>query len=175
MNKLKIGVVGLGNIGTASLNHYKANPSVEIVAVCDLREERVKEVCDTLNIAAGFTDIRELLVQCPEIDMVSIHNIDSAHAGSALDVLEAGKHVFVEKPLGLNIEDCHRIAELAKEKGKKVAVGQVVRFRKYVKSVKELVSLGTLGTIYNIEIEYMTDQMKVYPHLAEAAKIAAGF
>ncbi|BBH24948.1 hypothetical protein Back11_62930 [Paenibacillus baekrokdamisoli] len=169
MNKLKVGVVGLGGIGTISLKYYLQNPLVEVAAICDVREERVKELCDTMNIAKGYTHVEDMLRLCPELDMVSIHNVDSAHVSTTLSALNAGKHVFVEKPMGLNIDECHQVASLARHAGKKVAVGQVVRFRNYVKTVKELISLGTLGTIYNIEIEYMTDQMR-FPGMSDRAK-----
>lgn len=170
MRKLKLGVVGLGGIGTVSLKHYLQNPFVEVAAVCDLREDRVSEVCRESNITKGYTDLAEMLRSEPEIEMVSIHNFDAAHVSATVCALEAGKHVFVEKPLGLSISDCHLVAATARKSGRKVAVGQVVRFRNYVKTVKALIRQGTLGTLYNVEIEYMTDQMRAIPNFTQKAR-----
>ncbi|MBO1911597.1 Gfo/Idh/MocA family oxidoreductase, partial [Microvirga sp. 3-52] len=98
MSKLKIGVIGCGSI--AKLRHlpeYAANNQVEIVAVCDIVEERVKETAELYN-AKAYTNYEELLLD-EGIDAISVCLPNYLHATVSIAASNAGKHVLCEKPM----------------------------------------------------------------------------
>ena len=94
MKKLKIGVIGVGNISELHIDAYLNNPECELYAFCDIDEGRLKEKADKYKISRRYTDCREMLRALPELDAVSVCTWNCAHADCAIAALEAGKHVF---------------------------------------------------------------------------------
>src|SRR5699024_3072292 len=108
MSKIKIGVIGAGSISELHFDSYKNNQEVEIVAVCDLNEQRAKEKAEKYGAPNYFTDYHELLA-LKEVDAVSICTWNDTHAEIAIAALEAEKHVLVEKPLSRTVEEAYKI------------------------------------------------------------------
>ncbi len=114
MNINKVGVIGCGNISRIYLKNSKQFKSLEVVACADLEVERAKEKAEEFDIAKAYT-VNELLSD-PEIDIVLNLTIPAAHSEICIAALEAGKHVYVEKPLAISLEDGKRINEIAMAK-----------------------------------------------------------
>jgi len=118
MRKVRVGFIGAGNRANAS--HY---PSVadlpdlaEMVAVCDLDEEKLNATGDRWGIDGRFTDLREML-GAMDLDAVYCIAPPTVLPAMVMPCLEAGKHVFSEKPLGANYEDARMMADLAEARG----------------------------------------------------------
>ena len=97
------------------------------------------------SVPHGYADVA-MLLQDDGVDLVSIHAPDGLHARFALAALDAGKHVFVEKPMATSIEDCLQVVERADRASTRMAVGHVLRTRPYFRMVKEMVDAGELGS-----------------------------
>lgn len=147
MSKMKIGVIGTGSISKMHLDAYARNENAEIHAICDLNGERAKSVASAYAASHAFTDYRELLA-LPEIDAVSICTWNDSHARISIAALEAGKHVLVEKPPCLTVEDAKRVEEAARRSGKVLQIGLVSRYDESAQVLKKMIDAGELGDIY---------------------------
>jgi predicted dehydrogenase len=115
MTKLKTGIIGCGNISGIYLENSQWIEAIEIVAVADLFLEAAKAKAEEYNIPKAYT-VEEILADS-EIDLIINLTIPQAHAEVSLAALEAGKHVYLEKPLAISLVDGNRVLEKAKEKG----------------------------------------------------------
>jgi predicted dehydrogenase len=115
MKKVKVGIIGTGNISSIYLESPKKFDILDIVAVADIDLEKAAERAKEFNIPKACS-VAELLSD-PEIEIVINLTIPGVHAEVSLQVLEAGKHVYVEKPLAIQLEDGKKVLETAKEKG----------------------------------------------------------
>ena len=114
--KTKVGIIGCGNISSIYLsNGTTIFDNLEIAAVADLVPEKAQAKAEEYGIAK-FCSVEELLAD-PEIDIVLNITIPKAHADVTMAALQAGKHVYVEKPLTITREDGRKVLDLAKEKG----------------------------------------------------------
>ncbi|MBO3802797.1 MAG: Gfo/Idh/MocA family oxidoreductase, partial [Candidatus Brockarchaeota archaeon] len=105
MAKLGATVVGCGNIGTyAHIPNLKAMPNVDLVSVCDVVEERAKAAASRFGVEKFETDYRKVLDD-EKVGLVAICTPPDTHLKIAGAALEAGKHVFLEKPLASNIRE----------------------------------------------------------------------
>ena len=108
--KIRIGVVGTGNISSLHVAGFKQHPNAEVVAVCDKVKKKVKRKAEQWGIYDIFTDYQELLRQ-PNIDAVAILTPHHLHAPIAIAAAEAGKHILVEKPIATSIEDAEQMIQ----------------------------------------------------------------
>lgn len=147
MGKLKIGVIGAGSISQVHLDAYKNNPEVEIWAICDLNEERAKKASEKYGASKTFTDYKELLA-LPELHGVSICTWNNSHAQIAIDALDAGKHVLVEKPLCMTVEQALQVEEAVRRNKQVLQVGFVRRYASNTRILKSFIEDSELGDIY---------------------------
>lgn len=145
---VRVGVVGVG-IGNEHIKGYKQLRNAEVVALCDVNEERARQVAQNneLTDIQFYTDHREMLEKAG-IDAVSVCVPNVLHRPIAVDSLNAGKHVLCEKPLAMNAREAQKIVEAAATNNRKCMVAQVLRFSPATRFLKQLVSNGELGNIY---------------------------
>ena len=167
--KLRVGLVGVGGNGGRFLEAYATNPRVAVAAICDVRDDHRQALQERYSVPHGYADVESLL-QDDEVDLVSIHAPDGLHAPFTLAALDAGKHVFVEKPMATSIEDCLQVVERADRATTRMAVGHVLRTRPYFRMVKEMVDAGELGTLYAMRTHYLTDAMRRGPAFLDKAR-----
>src|SRR3954462_8091336 len=98
----RIGFVGAGGISLLQAQNLKKIGGVEVIAAADISEKSLARFAESVGGVRGFSDYREMLHAMPEIDAVSICTPNGLHAQNAVDALEAGKHVLVEKPMAMN-------------------------------------------------------------------------
>ncbi|MDR6879808.1 Gfo/Idh/MocA family oxidoreductase [Bacillus sp. 3255] len=147
MSKVKVAVIGAGSISEMHLRSYQNNPDVELVAICDLNEERARTKAEKYGISRVFTDYRELL-QDAGIDAVSICTWNNSHAPISIAALEAGKNVLTEKPLCKTVEEALEVEKAVQRSGKTLQVGFVRRYASNTGIVKSFLDNGELGDIY---------------------------
>lgn len=147
MSKLKVAVIGAGSISDCHLQAYAGNPDVEIYAICDLNEERAKDIAKKYGATRVFTDYRDLLAM-PEIDSVSICTWNNSHAEISIAALDAGKNVLCEKPLCQTVEEALAVEQAVKRSGKLLQVGFVRRYSDNAQILKQFIEAGELGDIY---------------------------
>jgi UDP-N-acetylglucosamine 3-dehydrogenase len=146
MDTLRVAVIGVGWFGEIHCNTISAIPGVELAALCELNETRLEEVADKYGVMQTYTDYRELLSD-PEIDAVHVVTAGHHHAEPAIAVLEAGKHLFLEKPMAATLEDCQRICEAAKKAAGILMIGHVCRFNPRCVAAKREIEAGKIGKV----------------------------
>ncbi len=151
--KVRVGIIGCG--GIANGKHLPALSklnNVEMVAFCDIVEERAVKARDKYGIegAAVYTDYRQLL-EDKTIDVVHVLTPNRSHSFITVDALEAGKHVMCEKPMAINAAEAQKMLDAAKRTGKKLTIGYQSRQRVDSLYLKAEVEAGTLGDIYYAE------------------------
>jgi len=146
--KVKIGIIGAGNIGGVHMKEFsKLADYCEITTVTDaflpLAEARAKEF-GIAKVAAS----PEELIQSADVDAVIIGVPNQHHAPLAIQAIEAGKHVLLEKPMGINSDAARQILKASKASDKVVMVGHQMRFEAVPMQIKQQVERGELGKIY---------------------------
>lgn len=151
MGKLRIGIIGCGNIANTKHmpNLAKFHDRVEMTAFCDKDIEKAKKAAAQYGTADAkiYTDYREM-VKDNELDAVHICTPNRWHCEMTVAALEAGKHVMCEKPMAITYDDAKKMTDAAKRTGKILTIGYQNRFRKDTQTLKKLVDQGELGEIY---------------------------
>lgn len=144
---LKVGVIGGGSISEFHINPYIANEDAELIALCDSNEQRLALAGEKYGVTNLYNNYIDLL-QNKDVDAVSICTWNNTHAEMAIAALEAGKHVLVEKPLSLTVEEALAVEEAVKKSGKQLQVGFVRRHGSNTKLLKQFIDQDELGEIY---------------------------
>ncbi len=145
MKTLKIGVVGAGRIGKLHVSNLMTRVAgVEVVGVTDVILESAKALAEKWNIKKVYADYKELVAD-PEIDVVFVCSSTDTHSIIALAAVQAGKHVFCEKPIDFDLDRIQQVIDAVKEKKVKFQVGFNRRFDRNFKKVHDTVAAGTLG------------------------------
>ncbi|MBO1911895.1 Gfo/Idh/MocA family oxidoreductase, partial [Microvirga sp. 3-52] len=149
---IKIGIIGGGGIAGSHANAYLAMEGVQIVGVADVVPGKAQQFIDELGIegALAFEDHKKMLEL--DIDGVSICTPNAFHHITSIDALRAGKHVLVEKPLAVTLEQGIEMVQVANETGKMLSVGFQPRYDPNMQHVKRIVQSGELGDVYYVEV-----------------------
>lgn len=148
---VRISVVGLGYWGPNLVRNLHELPEAEIVSVCDRRPEalaKIRRRYPALDCTQRFSS----LLADPSIDAIAIATPVSTHYRLARAALEAGKHVFVEKPLASSSEQAETLIEIADSLGLVVMAGHTFLYSPPVNMVRDLISSGKVGDIYFISM-----------------------
>jgi predicted dehydrogenase len=146
---MRIGVVGLGYWGPNLVRALHEVENAEVSWVCDAVPERLLPIRRRYPAVRATTRFERLLAD-PDLDAVAIATPVSTHFELAAAALEAGKHVFVEKPLASSSEAAVRLSELAAERGLLLMPGHTFLYSPPVNHVRKLIESGELGDIYFI-------------------------
>ncbi len=149
MSKVKYAVIGLGWFGEKHCEVLAGLPNVELFGLCTRRQERLQELAGRFGVKHAWTDYRELLAQ-PEIEAVSVVTMWDQHAAPTLAALQAGKHVFLEKPLASTLADCDAIVAAAGAARSYLMVGHICRFNPRYAAAKEAIAAGQIGKIISM-------------------------
>ncbi|HKG22141.1 MAG TPA: Gfo/Idh/MocA family oxidoreductase [Blastocatellia bacterium] len=142
-----VGVIGYGYWGPNLVRNFMDSPETTVRAVSDLRPQRLAEVEGRYPSVRAVSDYHELIAD-PKIDAIAIATPVSSHFELALEALQAGKHVLVEKPLTSNSEQARRLIDEAGRRDLVLMVDHTFVYTGAVRKIKELVESKTLGEIY---------------------------
>ncbi len=155
MKKITIAIAGLGSRGlqTYAKCLEKFADRAEIVAVADIRPDRVAVAAEKYNIPADkcFDSVQSLLSVPKLADVLFICTPDDVHYQPAIDGLNRGYHLLLEKPAARTVAECRHIAQLAEEKGLNVVVCHVLRYTVFYQTIKQLLEDGRIGDVMNVE------------------------
>jgi len=146
MDRLRIGVIGLGWFGEVHCDAISAVPSLELAALCTRTESRLDELATKHRVKNAYTDYHELLAN-PEIDAVSVVTMWDQHTEPTLAALKAGKHVFLEKPMAHTVADCQQICAAAAKARGHLMVGHICRFNPRYATAKQRIADGAIGDV----------------------------
>ncbi|MBN8250898.1 Gfo/Idh/MocA family oxidoreductase [Priestia flexa] len=146
MNKVKVGIVGLGRLGIQHAENLAFRiPNCELKAICGLNTEQLAELSDKWNIPYTYTSYEEML-QNSELDAIFIASPSNFHCDQIQQALEAGYHVFSEKPLGLYLEEVEKIETIINRHQDKVfMLGFMRRYDDSYAYAKKQIEQGAIG------------------------------
>ena len=139
MNPIRIVVAGLGNMGLSHALAYQSNPGFEIAALVNRSQVNLPEALSSFAIE---NDFRQALAE-HKPDAVSVNTYSDSHADFAVAAMEAGAHVFVEKPLATTVVDARRVVDCAIANNRKLVIGYILRHHpSWMRLIEEARSLG---------------------------------
>lgn len=148
---IRIAVAGLGYWGPNLVRVLHDTPEAEVAAICDVDDGRLKKVARRYPGLRAVSDYEELVLD-PSVDAVVVATSVSTHYPLALAALEAGKHVFVEKPMASSVAEAEHLRAVAAANGVLVMPGHTFLYSPSVDLVRDLIHAGDLGDIYFISM-----------------------
>jgi predicted dehydrogenase len=156
-NRITVGCIGVGGMGLYDMGQMLALPDVQVVAVCDPKTDKREAARQLVNghykadVCAGYNDFRELVARS-DIDVVQVASPDQWHVVHALAAVRAGKDVYVEKPLGMSIQECKVLRDACHRYGRRFQFGTQQRSMPYFREACELVLNGRIGKLERIKV-----------------------
>jgi len=155
INQLQFGVIGVNGMGWANTNAHQQIDGVDCVALCDVDRNLLEKRAGELETQTGTTpeiydDYRRLL-ENDEVDFVIIATPDHWHCRQLVDACQAGKDVYVEKPLANSIAECRAMQRVVEQTGRVVQVGQWQRSSAHWQSAIEYLQSDPLGTVRTVK------------------------
>lgn len=148
---IRMGVIGCGYWGPNLIRNFMHNAEVELVSMADLDSQRLQRVGSLYPFVQRSTDPFAVIGD-PSLDAVVVATPVASHYPLGKAVLEAGKHLFIEKPMASSSEECKRLLEAADSRGLVIMVGHTFLFSPAVRKIRSLIDAGDLGDIYYVSI-----------------------
>jgi predicted dehydrogenase len=172
-DKVRVGLIGCNSMGWANLREHAALPDVECVALCDIDQSVLDKRAAELEKMTGkkpvlYSDFRKLL-DSKDIDAVIIGTPDHWHCLMTVYACQAGKDVYVEKPMASSIEECNAMVQAAAKYNRVVQVGQWQRSGPHWQSAIDYVHSGKLGKISMVRNWLYYNSRKATPPVADSA------
>jgi predicted dehydrogenase len=162
-DRIVVAHIGVGNQGMAHVRSQKENAAdnnIVQVAVCDLSKHRVSEAQKYIGgDIQGFEDHRKLLER-KDIDAVTVATVDHWHAQCSIDAMQAGKHVYVEKPMTRYMGEAFELADTVKSTGKALQIGSQICSDARWHKAAELIQAGKIGAMVLAQDSYMRNNPK---------------
>jgi len=149
--KLRLAIVGAGNIAPLHLPGYLGHDRCEVVTVCDPVAGRARALADAWGIRGASTELDEVLAD-PGVDAVEILTPTHLHHAHVLAALAAGKHVSCQKPIAGSVEDARQMEEAALRAGRVLRISECFRHYPPLERAKELVEDGAIGALRHVRI-----------------------
>jgi UDP-N-acetylglucosamine 3-dehydrogenase len=146
MNRLRIGVIGLGWFGEIHCDAIMGVPNLELAALCTRNPERLAALAQKYGVKKSYRDYGDLLAD-RDIDAVSIVTMWDQHTAPAVAALDAGKHVFLEKPMASTLADCKEIIAASQRSRGILQIGHICRFNPRYRMAKQAIEAGRIGRI----------------------------
>lgn len=145
--QVRVGVIGVGNMGAHHVRNYAEMDRTKLVAVADANT-RISEIADTYN--ADYYNSFEEMLDKSALEAVSLAVPTDLHHKIGRTVLESGVHLLVEKPIAANLQEALDLAKTAEEKGLVLTVGHIERYNPVISKAKEFIDSGKLGKITSV-------------------------
>jgi myo-inositol 2-dehydrogenase / D-chiro-inositol 1-dehydrogenase len=152
--RVRLGVIGCGWVTErCHLPSLRRMPNIEAVALADIDAERLRRLGERFRVERRYRDYRALLDD-PDIAAVAVCVPPELHAEVALAGLDAGKHLFIEKPLALSLEDCDRLLRHAGGSTRKIMVGFNLRWHRLARQARDIIEQGSLGAPKLVQMRF---------------------
>ena len=145
---MKIGVIGCGYWGPNLIRNFNAMEEVEVVAVSDKRDERLKFISKQFPSIKKLTNDADDILKASDIDAVVVCTPVSTHFSIGIEALNKGKHLLMEKPFTATVEQSEQLIETAEKKNLKLMVDHTFIYTGAVQTIKKYIDNGDLGDLY---------------------------
>lgn len=159
-----LAVIGAGRIGSMRARLASSHAAVRFIGIADSNEAAAQALAEKSGASIAGTDSLEIISN-PAINTVIVATGEHQHVGPVLQALQLGKHVLVEKPIALSLEDADRIIEAAAQSSGSLHVGYSRRFKRRYLTVKEQISLGRLGSVSGLSARIYNSRAQVFQML----------
>ena len=156
MDKLRVGLIGLGFIGSLHCRIYAENPCVELVAVADVNKDAADKFAKQYGCVA-YSDYNEMLKRS-DIDAVDICVPEDFHVAPAVAAAKAKKAILIEKPIAKTVKEAMEIKKAAADNGVRLMVAHVLKFDPRYVQLKDAIKAGKLGTITTLALKRTNSQ-----------------
>ncbi|GAB2539694.1 Gfo/Idh/MocA family protein [Gracilibacillus alcaliphilus] len=151
---LKVAVIGTGAICSAHIQGYLTFPDkCQIVALCDIYPEKAERINEEFSLQAAVYNDAKTLLEKEDVNLISVCTPPYTHAGLAIDCLDAGKHVLVEKPMASSLEECDAMNEAQQRNNKILSVVAQNRFTTPMMKVKQILEQDMIGTVLHTQVD----------------------
>jgi predicted dehydrogenase len=152
--KLGVAIHGAGWVAGAHAASWLKNPHARIVSISDAHRDRAEQLAGRLGLQCAVRDDYEAVLCDDRVDVVDLCGPSHVHAEQGIAAAQAGKHVLVEKPIALTMEENRALRDAIARAGVKSLAGFVLRWNPAVQCIKSLVSSGAIGRLFYVEIDY---------------------
>lgn len=157
VKKVRYGIIGFGAFAEQAIAPaIQASPNSELVAIQKRSLAAAREKAAAFSIPHAFTTAEELVAD-PDVDAVFIVSANALHHSETLAAANAGKHVLVEKPIAMNVQEAEEMIAACNRHKVKLMVGHMIRFSPLALRIKQLIQSGALGTISFVKSEFFYD------------------
>lgn len=146
--KVRIGIIGVGQIGKHHLDNWAKIPEAEVVAACDIDSPELDRVAERYHIPHKYAAFRDLLKR-DDLDAVDVCLHNNMHAPAAVAVMESGKHCYCEKPMAGAYADARRMIQASAATKKMLHIQLGYLYTRETRIAKRLIDAGALGRIYH--------------------------
>jgi len=147
---MNTGIIGCGQMAQVHISYVLKNTSAKIISICDVEETKTRETAARFGIEKCYTNPATMFAQCP-LDVVHVVTPPASHAPLAIQAMEAGCHVLVEKPMALSVEEADQMILVARHTGRKLSVDHNHLFDPVVLQAKRYLSEGLLGRLTGLD------------------------
>jgi predicted dehydrogenase len=151
--RFRVAILGAGGIAETHAEILHGISDIELVAICDMQVSKAEAFRDKMRLPAAYSRLETMLAEARP-DVVHLAVSPTAHASTAITCLDAGVHVFVEKPYCLSSEECDRVAAVASRTGAKIGVNHNLVFNPAVARAIQAIREGRLGQIEHATIAF---------------------
>lgn len=158
-HRLGVGIVGIGWVAVEHLRAFARNPHVRVTLLCTRDEARARKRLAAAGIDVGearFTRRYRDLLDADEVDIVSIATPNHMHADQAVRAADAGKHILLEKPTGLDVPELRRIRDAVSRAKVRTIVSFELHYNPYLRFVRWLRESGQLGRLHFARVQYLS-------------------
>jgi len=150
---LRFGVIGLGLRKNLAVDAHRPGQGSVVAAICDIDPEVLEKQAEKFGDPIVTTDYRDLLKR-DDLDAVIVMTPDDTHEAIAIECLEAGKAVYLEKPLAITVEGCDNILRAAKRTGTRLYVGHNMRHMGVVRLMRDIIQRGDIGEVKTVWVRH---------------------
>ena len=154
MKTYGVGVFGIGWVAGEHIKAYVQNPNMKVVALASRHRASAESAKARLGLDCDVLETYDELVKREDIDIIDICSPNVLHAEEALTAIEAGKHVVIEKPIGMDLVELKAVRNATEKAKVKSQVGFVSRWNPHVQSIRNMIAKGGLGELYYVEVDY---------------------
>jgi predicted dehydrogenase len=152
--KLGVSIHGAGWVAGAHTASWIKNPFVEVVSISDIDKQRAQAMAERYGLKCAIRDRYDEVLRDERVDVVDITGPSFVHAEQGIAAAEAGKHILVEKPMGVTLPENRALRDAVAKAGVKSLAGFVLRWNPAVETIRTLLGSAAIGTLFYAEIDY---------------------
>jgi predicted dehydrogenase len=155
MEKLGVGIIGCGAVAEEYVKAFQADSRSEVRALVSRNRANAERYRDTYNLRCAIETDAAAMLRMRNVDVVVVCTPHDTHTTYVVAAAEAGKHVIIEKPVALTVEDVHKQRQAVRRNNVKTIVSFVLHWNPLLMTIDRLIEQGALGNIFMVEVDYM--------------------